>query len=39
MPDFEPVVFDPKYVKRNAIARIVDGNIETSKDLISAHWQ
>lgn len=39
LPNFEPVVFDPKYVKRNAIARIVDGEIQTSEELISAHYQ
>ena len=38
LPDLEPAVFDPRYVKRNAIARIVDGEIQTSRDLIHAHY-
>jgi len=38
LPDFEPVVFDIRYVKTNAIARILDGEIQTSEDLISAHY-
>jgi len=39
LPDFEPMIFDPKYVKRNAIARIIDGEIQTSRDLIFTHYQ
>ena len=39
LPDFEPVVIDLRYVKKNAIARIVDGKIETSDNLISLHYQ
>ena len=38
LPDFELIVFDPKYVKRSAIARIVDGQIQTSRYLIIAHY-
>lgn len=34
LSDFEAVVFDPSYVRRNAIARIVDGEIQTSRELI-----
>lgn len=39
LPDFEPNVFDINYVKRNALARIVDGEIQTSEGLIGAHFQ
>lgn len=39
LPDFEPAVFDPSYVKTHAIARIVDGEIQTSKNLICVHYQ
>ncbi|MEK6812372.1 MAG: hypothetical protein AABX76_02330 [Nanoarchaeota archaeon] len=39
LPEFEPTVFKPSYVRRNAIARIVDGEIQTSGRLISRHYQ
>jgi len=39
MPDFEPVVFDIIYVKRNALARILDGQIQSSEDLIRRNLQ
>lgn len=34
LPDFEAVVVDIKYVKDNAFARIVDGEIQTSSHLL-----
>lgn len=39
LPKKEAVAFDMNYIKRNAIARIVDGKIDTSKDLIMLHYQ
>ncbi len=38
LPTFEPVIFDIAYVKKNAFARIVDGRIETSKEIISNRY-
>ena len=38
-PAVEPILFDIKYVKKNAIARIIDGKIQTSKNLIFCHYQ
>lgn len=39
LPDFEPQIFDITYVKKSAIARILDGQIETSHDLIFKNYQ
>lgn len=39
LPEREAVALDIDYIKRNAIARINDGAIETSKDLIMLHYQ
>ena len=35
----EPIVMDIKYIKKNAIARIVDGKIETNNNIIFLHFQ
>ncbi len=34
LPNFEPVVFNVSYVKRHAFARIIDGKIQTNKNLV-----
>lgn len=38
LPDFEPVRMSIEYVKSNAIARIVDGEIHTSRQLMSMNY-
>jgi|SRR3989344_8772874 len=38
LPPGEPYVLDLAYIKKNAIARIVDGDIQTSRDLIYLHY-
>jgi len=35
----EPILIDIKYIKSNAIARIVDGKIQTSEKLIHRNFQ
>ena len=39
LPDFEPVILDLKYVKKNSIGRIINGEIQTSKWLIYTNYQ
>lgn len=39
LPDFEPVQFKIETVKRFAVARIVDGKIQSSRELFSGNYQ
>lgn len=39
LPKMEPIVMDINYIKKNAIARIVDGKIETNDNLMFLHFQ
>jgi len=39
LPPFEPVVMDIGYIKGNAIARIVDGELQTSRELLIKNYQ
>jgi hypothetical protein len=39
LPDFEPVQFKIETVKRFAVARVVDGKIQSSRKLFSSNYQ
>ncbi len=39
LPPGEPYILDIGYIKKNAIARIVNGEIQTNRDLIFLHYQ
>ena len=39
LPNMEPIAIDINYIKKNAIARIVEGKIETNDNLMFLHFQ
>jgi len=39
LPEKEPMIMSVRYVKANAIARIVDGEIHTSRQLLMSNYQ
>jgi len=39
LPNMEPIAMNMNYIKKNAIARIVDGKIESNDNLIFLHFQ